>query len=411
MIARFLARKYLSPDGRLPFLTVVAIAAVAIAVCVQILVLSVMRGFRADLMGKFIGLHPHLRLVVGGDIPPLDFQIIPTVEGEGILTADGGVETGVRIRGVTEEALARMPSLQWASPSPPASLPAGWQPYPPPEADWREGEGAVPSVAIGAELAGQIGATPPPKADWREGGRVVTLIAPFGRVSPSGDLMPQRLKVQIAGIFRSGLYEVDQSLVLMDPASARQLLGPQASVAGWGYVAEPMQVAAVAQTLRDQHPDWKISTWQEENAALFGALKLERIVMTTLLILVVAIAATGITGVLFLLVLSRQQEMGVLLALGATSREIRKIFMRHGAQIGIIGAGIGIALALLGCAIISSGQVPLPESLYLHTLPISVSVPGILLIGLAAIVLTTLAAWYPTRNLHQAAILKWLREE
>lgn len=363
--------------------------AVAIAVAVQILVLSVMHGFRADLTSKFIGLSPHMRIVSEEPLPPLDLTVMPSVEGAGILTADGGTETGIKIRGVTPDGIARMKSLEWASPQgkDPFSLLKG---------------GQEPVVAIGSEMAAQIGMTP-------DSGRRVTLIAPFGQLSPSGDLIPQRMAVKVGGIFRSGLYEVDQSLVLMEPVSAKRLLGPQGSNGWWGYIDDPMQVAAVARAIRDQHPQLKVTTWQEENAALFGALRLERIVMGILLGLVVAIAATGIVGVLFLLALSRQQEMGILLALGCTVHQIQKIFVGIGALIGGMGALIGCVIALIGCAAISRGAIPLPESLYLHTLPVAVSYPGIILISLGACLLTILAAWYPTRDMKRTDVTHWLR--
>lgn len=390
-LTRFFARKYLRPEGRLPFLTVVAIMAVAVAVGVQILVLSVMHGFRADLMSKFIGLSPHMRIVSDEPLPQLDISVMPSVEGAGILTAEGGVETGIKIRGVTPEVLSHMSSLEWALPpgSDPESL------FMPEQ---------IPMVAIGSELASLVGATP-------EGGRLVTLIAPFGQISPSGDLIPQRMVVKIGGVFKSGLYEVDQSLVMMDPISAKRLLGPQSTEGWWAYVPDPMQVAQAAAIIRDHHPTLKVTTWQEENAALFGALKLERIVMGILLGLVLAIAATGIAGVLFLLALSRQQEMGILLALGCTVTQIQKIFIGIGAIIGGIGSAMGCVLALIGCTFISHGGIPLPESLYLHTLPVSVSIPGILLITAGACILTMLAAWYPTRDMKRADVTHWLRGE
>ncbi len=397
-LTHFFARRYLSSEGKPPFLTVVAVMAVAVAVGVQILVLSVMHGFRADLMDKFIGLNPHIR-VSATDSGLSDFlrlnpsftDIVPSVEGAGILTDGGGIETGIKIRGVSPEGVQRMTGLEWEllQDSDPISLLKG---------------GYEPVVAIGSELAAQIGMTP-------EGRRRVTLIAPFGQVSPSGDLVPQKMTVKVGGVFRSGLYEVDQSLVLMDPGSAGQLLGPQAAEGWWGYVRDPMRVAYVARDIRDRYPDMKVTTWQEENAALFGALKLERIVMAVLLILVVAIAATGITGVLFLLALSRRQEMGILLALGCTQTQIQKIFIGIGAAIGGVGACLGAVLALIACALISRGNIPLPESLYLHTLPVKVSAPGIVLISAGACLLTILAAWYPTRDIRRVEVTHWLRGE
>lgn len=381
-----MARRYLSSRAG------VAIAAVAVAVAVQILVLSVMRGFRADLMSKFIGLNPHIRIASDAPLPPIDLEVIASVEGEGILTAKPDIETGIKIRGVTKEVLEHMPGLEWALPkgSEPVSVLGGGQ--------------EPPVIVVGSELAAQIGATP-------GGGRRVTLIAPFGRVSPSGDLIPQRITVTIGGVFRSGLYEIDQSLVLIEQAAARRLLGPQANTGWWGYVDHPMDVATTASILRDRYPGLKITTWQEENATLFGALRLERIVMTTLLVLVVAIAATGIIGVLFLLGLSRRQEVGILLALGCPLVQIRKIFLTYGAIVGGIGSMIGTVLSLLGCVWIVRGGIPLPESLYLHTLPVSVSVPGIVLIAVGACLLTTLAAVYPTRDLNDAAIAQQLKGE
>lgn len=385
-MVRLLAGRFLSR------ISVVSITAVAIAVAVQILVLSVMQGFRSDLIQKFIGLHPHLRVMSDVPISHSQIPLFASVEGEGILTALGDIETGVKIRGVTPDILAQMTSLVWA-------LPKGMNPITALSAN----EG-VPTVLIGSELAGQIGATP-------DGGRTMTLIAPFGQVTPAGDLAPNRMTVKIGGIFKSGLYEVDQSLILMDLKSAKRVLGPQSQDGYWGYVSDPMRADAAAHSLRSENPEAIVSTWQDENAALFGALKLERLVMTLLLVLVVGIAATGIMGVLIMTGLSRQQDVGILLALGATAQQVRQIFVLHGAMIGAIGSAVGIALAMIGGLWISQGGIPLPEALYLQTLPVSLSLPGVVVIGLGACLLTTIAAWFPTRELHQAVIMRWLKGE
>lgn len=375
-------------------LSLVSIVAVAVAVAVQLMVLSVMRGFRDDLMSKMIGLHPHLRMVTEENTIPAvpGVTLVPSVEGEGILTAGEGMETGIKIRGVTPQSLAEMSSLVWA-------LPEGADPV----SVFSKKEGN-PQVVIGSELAAQIGASP-------EGGRRINLIAPFGQVTPAGDLAPNRVAAQVGGIFKSGLYEVDQSLVMMDLATARQLLGPQATLGFWGYVADPMHVDQVAMNLRDHSPTLSVRTWQEDNAALFGALRLERIVMTTLLVVVVGIAATGIIGVLMMTGLARQREVGIMLALGATARQVRQIFIAHGAMMGVTGSAIGIGLAAMGCGWIARGGIPLPESLYLHTLPVALSWPGAVLIGLGGACLTTVAAWIPTRELHPTDIMHWLKGE
>ncbi|PIR20559.1 MAG: hypothetical protein COV45_05795 [Deltaproteobacteria bacterium CG11_big_fil_rev_8_21_14_0_20_47_16] len=392
-VTRYLALRYLFPHRgwRISYFTTTAILAVAIAVMVQVLVLSVMRGFRADLIEKFVGLNPHIRLVsTEAPLQLANMTWIPAVEGQGILDAGSGVETGVHIRGVTPALLAQMPTLEWA-------LPVDKDPVTAFEMS------GVP-IAIGVELASQFGATP-------NSARTVNMIAPFGQVTPSGDLAPNRITATVRAVFRSGLYEADQSLVLMPAVYAKQLLGPQATEAWWGYTDTPMQVSRIAQQLRNDQPDATITTWQEENAALFGALTLERRVMTALLALVVAIAATGIIAVLFLLVSSRQQEMGILLALGCSPTQIRQVFMWHGAMVGAMGGVLGIGVALLGCTVISHMGIPLPDSLYVRVLPVSISIPGLVAIAVGSCLVTTFAAFWPARGIGEHSIMEQLKYE
>jgi lipoprotein-releasing system permease protein len=392
-LTRFLALRYFSPDRgwRIPYLTLTAIVTVAVAVSVQIVVLSVMRGFRADLMKKFLGLNPHLRLTRADHPPDIPgIRWLPGVEGHGILDAGAGQELGIRLRGVTPEILAEMPSLEW-------SLPVGQTPL--------TALGASKQATlIGSELASLLGLIPGTP-------RRVTLIAPFGQISPAGDLIPNRITVPIEGLFRSGLYEADQALVLMGVAELRQLLGPQLSEQWWGYMDDPMRVGELAQTLRAQFPDAVLRTWQEENAALLGALALERRAMMALLLLVVGIAATGVVAVLFLLVSSRHRDMGILLALGCTPAQIRRVFIWHGAMIGGMGSLLGIAVALALCMMISHLGIPLPDSLYVRTLPILVSPLGLMAIALGTCAITMFAAYWPVREIGQGRIMEQLKYE
>jgi ABC-type lipoprotein release transport system permease subunit len=77
----------------------------------------------------------------------------------------------------------------------------------------------------------------------------------------------------------------------------------------------------------------------------------------------------------------------------------------------VIGSVIGCAVALIACLWISRGGIPLPESLYLHTLPVAISIPGLILVVVGAILLTTVAAWYPTRGLKTTVIAQQLKGE
>ena len=143
-----------------------------------------------------------------------------------------------------------------------------------------------------------------------------------------------------------------------------------------------------------------VRDWREMNQNLFSALKLEKITMFIILVLIIVVAAFNIIGTLILVVMEKGREIAILKAMGATRRNIGRIFMLEGLLIGLGGTALGLGLGLGLCYILANYQfVELPASVYyVTTLPVKVQILDILAICLAAVAVSFLATVYPARR-------------
>jgi lipoprotein-releasing system permease protein len=339
---RAVAGRYLRARKGERFVSVIAIfslVGIALGVATLIIVMSVMNGFRQELLGRILGLNGHLGVYAADrgnirDFDPIAARIralpgvvsaTPVVEGQVLLTSEGGGATGGLARGVRPEDLRNRAIIA-------NNIRAG-------SLDEFGGED---TVAIGTRLAYRLG--------LRVGDRI-TLVSPQGRATVIGTI-PRLRSYRVAAIFEVGMAEYDGSYVFM-PLEAAQIYfqtGPEAVSQVEVFVADPTRVRAVTREIRNVVPGpIRVVDWQDANSSFFAAVQVERNVMFLILTLIIIVAAFNIVSSLIMLVKDKGRDIAVLRTIGATRGAILRIFLLCGATIGVLGTLIGFGLGLAFC--------------------------------------------------------------
>jgi lipoprotein-releasing system permease protein len=254
----------------------------------------------------------------------------------------------------------------------------------------KENSGDLPEVAIGNELAKNIGATV---------GTRIKIISPLGTLTPMGRI-PRIKNFQVGAIFHSGMFEFDNTLVYASIPRVQDYLGMDDQVTGIDvqvkdiYAADKI-AAAIAAKLG---PEYQTRDWMRMNRSLFAALKLEKIAMFIILTLIVLVAAFNITSTLIMMVMEKTKDIAILKSMGATRRSIMQIFMLEGLIIGVIGTAIGLGLGFLLAGILQKYEfIKLPSDVYyISTLPVKIESLDVALIAGATILISFLATLYPS---------------
>jgi lipoprotein-releasing system permease protein len=257
------------------------------------------------------------------------------------------------------------------------------------EALSKENEG-LPGVIIGDQLSKQIGAYP---------GDILTMVAPEGKLTPVGRA-PNTRKYRVAGIFKSGMYEYDVSMVFVSLKEAQNFLGMGDLVTGLevkvGNVYKSEEVADQIRRLLGR-PFWT-QDWKARNSSLFAALKLEKITMFVILSMIVLVGALNIISALVMVVMEKTKDIAILRAMGASSKSIMSVFMIQGLLVGIVGTIVGLGAGLGICYMLGKYKfIDLPPDVYIISeLPVLVEPMDVVFVVLAAVIISFLATIYPS---------------
>jgi lipoprotein-releasing system permease protein len=388
-----IARRYLLPGKSEAFIALVAsisIGVVMLSVAMLVIVMSVMNGFRYELMDKIVGLNGHAIVqAYGGRLEnwqgvledvretPEVVSASPLIEQPLLVTFNGRVE-GVLVRGHTQADIRKLvDKLVFGSLS-------ALQP----------GAG---KVVIGARLAQNIGARV---------GDVITVINPQGRSTPFGTV-PRQVGYEIAAIFEVGIYDYDEKFVIMPMADAQTLLLLGDSVGMIEVkVTDPDRVGEIlAPVQRKLAGRALLSDWRQINAALFEALQVERVAMAFALSFMVLVAAFNILSSLVMLVRAKTRDIAIMRTMGATRQSLIKIFVTTGFTVGAIGTIAGLILGSIVLLFrenivgfigrVTGQELWDPKVRFLSAVPARADPVEIALIILLALVLSFLATLYP----------------
>jgi lipoprotein-releasing system permease protein len=391
-----IALRYLRAKRAESFVSVISgfsLIGIALGVATLIIVMSVMNGFRHELLARILGLQGHI--IVQGDTRTLaDFdsiaervlrvpgvlRVAPIVDGQA-LASGGGSSPGVVVRGMRAKDLA---SLALVS----QSLSSGALER------YRNGD----SVIIGARLASKLGIIP---------GGTITLIAPRGNVTPFG-VTPRIKTYTVAGTFNIGMSEYDASFVFMPLAESQLYFNMGDTVTGLEVmVASPDDVNAFVQPIASAAgPHAVVRSWQAISQSLFEALAVERNVMFLILTLIILVAALNIVSGLIMLVKDKSGDIAILRTMGATRGAVMRVFLISGASIGVVGTIVGFIIGVVFCANIEGIRQFLssltgttlfnPEIYFLSRMPAEMDPGEVVAVVLMALGLTFLATLYPS---------------
>jgi lipoprotein-releasing system permease protein len=388
-----IAKRYLLPGKSEAFIALVAsisIGVVMLSVAMLVVVMSVMNGFRAELLDKIVGLNGHAIVqAYGGRLDdwedileevratPGVVDASPLIE-QPLLTSFNGRVEAILVRGNTDEDIAELATKAVAG-------------------DFGQLQAGASKVAIGVRLAENIGARV---------GDTITIINPQGRSTPFGTV-PRQIGYEVVAIFEIGVYDYDGAFVVMPMKDAQtlMLIGDTVGMIEVtvedadevGEILEPVQRAVQGRAV--------VSDWKTINATLFEALQVERAAMAFALSFMVLVAAFNILSSLVMLVRAKTRDIAIMRTLGATRQSLIKIFVTTGFTIGAIGTLAGLALGFLilagrqqiveGFGVLTGQDLWDPQYRFLTTIPSKVDGSEVTMIVLLALGLSFLATLYP----------------
>ncbi len=396
----------------LSFITVIAMGGVIVGVSALVIIMGVMNGLQTDLREKILVASPDIRVLNWGDDLRLDDW--PSVMKR--IQAMDGVTAAAPF--VLTEGLASRPDRKFTS----GVSVMGIEPAGRHETDvttirtkatagdfsFTTTDGRNRGMVVGKLVAERFGAYP---------GITMSIITP-GLVSMNpvtGLLMPEPMEFTVTGVFETGMYEYDQQYVFVDLAAAQQAAGLGAAVTGIEVRTRNRDIAPlVARAIEDslQYP-YRTLDWQQQNSALFRALKLEKLGMAVSLGLITLVAAFNIVGTLTMVVRDKQREIGILKAMGLTAASVRRVFLAQGVFIGVVGTSLGLALGVGGgLALERYRLIALDPAVYfIDHLPVLLDPVDVALITAASVLIAVVATIYPARQAARLFPVEAIRSE
>jgi lipoprotein-releasing system permease protein len=388
--------------------SLVSMIGVALGVAVLIVVLSVVNGFQDEVRNRILGFAAHVQ-IVGGGRALADWQSLaraagehprvvaaaPFVDAPAMLFA-GPRARGVLVRGVDPKAEERVAQIGRYM---------------------REGslESLAPGtfgVVLGADLARALAV---------KVGDELALVAPQGQSAEGA--APRLAELKVVGIFEAGFQDYDTSLALVHIADAQALYGLGSAVSGVRLkLDDPFEARQVARELQARLPPQAyVTDWTRNYVTFFRSVEITKRLMFVMLVLIVLVASVNVVSTLIVMVTGKQADIAILRTMGAAPFAVMRIFMLHGALLGLIGTAAGVAV---GCALALNLDVIVPaverllsvkfiskEVYLIDALPSSLRLADVALVAGTAVALSLAATLYPSWRAARSAPAEALRYE
>lgn len=391
-----LAFRYLRARRQEGFISVIAwfsLLGIGLGVATLIIVMSVMNGFREELLSRILGINGHLSVTAQSraltDYEPLRDRlkimpgvvaVSPLVEGQ-VMAVHNGAAQGAVVRGLESSDLRGRELVA-------SNIVAG-------DLNAFEGRDAI---VMGRRLARKLGVSL---------GGEVNLISPKGTVTAFGTV-PRMKTYRVVALFDIGMYEYDSGFIFMPLESAQLYFAMKSGISNLEvFLENPHDAPSVARdVLKEAGSGTRVHDWQHANASFFNAIQVERNVMFLILTLIIVVAAFNIISSMIMLVKDKGSDIAILRTMGATRGTIMRVFFISGTSIGVIGTLGGFAAGLAFAANIETirqwiqgltgSELFAAEIYFLSQLPTvvdPVEVTAIVLMGLGLSILATL---YPS---------------
>ncbi len=403
----FFSQRYLKAKRRQGFISIItgiSILGIMIGVMALIVVLAVMNGFREDLLKKILGVNSHLLILsYRGGIEDTEPVIKKALEVDGVLAATPFIYSQVMIKNAGNISGAILRGLDLATAGTVIDIDSMIKEGS--LAVLRESKADAQGIILGSELSKRIGALP---------GDTVTLVSPIGKLTPLGRVANEA-RFRVKALFESGMYEYDSSMVYVSLADAQDFLSLGDEVTGIELrvrdIDESDKIGAIIQD-KLGGPYWT-KDWKMMNKSLFSALKLEKATMFIILIMIVLVGALNIISSLVMLVMEKFRDIAILRTMGASSKSIMSIFIFQGLFVGLIGTILGLLSGSFLCHLLARYKfIKLPPDVYyISTLPVRMEWFDIVLIALAAIIVSFLATIFPSWQASRVNPVEALRYE
>jgi len=392
-IERLIAFRYLKPKKKEGFLKVISIfsfTGIALGVAILIIVMSVMNGFRAELIKKILGFNPHIIIkpyskeISKNEISKLDIfnndieRTSFTFNGQAILIHKENT-TGVMVRSYAQNEINKIDLIKKGI------------------IDGDLKNFTKDTTSIGKELAISLNLIV---------GDQITLMSTSNLQTPFGNL-PLQEKFKVSSIFSTGLAEFDQNVIFLSYENASSLFElTEKDLDLEIFLKEPEKVESIKNSIQDLFYDHYVYSWADLNKSFFGALRVERNVMFIILTLIIIVAAFNIISGLTILVKNKTKEIAILRTLGVSKKSIAKIFFLIGFTIGFFATITGVIIGVLFSFYIEKIRILItsifnirlfPEEIYfLSQMPSEINFTYISIISFFSLLITFFATIFPS---------------
>jgi lipoprotein-releasing system permease protein len=384
-------------DGFLNVISIFSFIGISLGVAVLIIVMSVMNGFRSELINKIVGFNAHA--VVKPYTKSIDIKLENDVsmsfysnDGEAVILNKNKTK-GILLKGYLEKNFKMLEITKNKEFIGNNNLSGN-------------------SISIGQELSFNLNL---------DIGDFMTIMSPSGVQTIVGSL-PKQESFKIISIFDSGLSDYNENVAYVNLESLENLFDKEAELRFLEfYFKNPEKIEDFKITLMNLYPDQLVYTWADINKSLFSALRVERNVMFIILSLIIIVAAFNIISGLTILVKNKTRDIGILKSIGVQNFSIKKIFFLVGFTIGtsatlfgvIIGTLFSIYIENIRQFISSFFNISLfPEEIYfLSTMPSEINLQSIILISICSIFITIIVSIYPASKASKLDTVKTLKYE
>ncbi|MGC6522102.1 MAG: lipoprotein-releasing ABC transporter permease subunit [Candidatus Micropelagos thuwalensis] len=410
-----IAGRYIRSRRREGVISLIAWASflgIMIGVATLIIVMAVMNGFRADLLERILGVGGHAvvrpyggafqsqKEVVDRLVQLDGVQRVTSVLEAQVMVSVGTTARGAILRGVDKALIPQLPVLTDNKVLGDLSRVG-------------EIENTTPGIAIGQRMAEIYGL---------EIGMPLSLIAPKGAKTPFGTA-PRVRQYSVESIFEVGLSDYDATFIYTDMDTVSALTGTSTDMAALEIVvAQPDKIQDLRPAIDRAvgEAGW-VRDWQQTNAALSGALKVERNVMFLILTMILLVASLNIVSGLVMLVKDKSRDIAILRTMGMKRGAILRIFFITGASIGVIGTLVGVIVGVVFCQNIEAirqlittltGTELFPSEIYfLNELPAKIIVEDVVMVAGLSLALSFLSTLYPSWRAASLAPVEVLRND